>query len=1131
MNNLFIVGTNNANNSVNNLAETINSNIQYNNIYIEKLGGSSQNQINNVIMSSISVTNASINSLTEIVTSNTNDINTIIGGPTDVISPDLITARKKLVSHLGINLQTDIQTLSFLVDDVILINDTDGSNIETKIGDPKINNIKSNLSTLIGGSNNNISLKLGDPGVNFSSINTMIGGNDNIVNNLGNSINTVSLLNQIYPTKISIQDAISNIESMIGVSGSSSISQQLGNTGRENRSISTLIGGTSSISIYDSIVGSSGILNMIDGTTTDSGNINSKLTSQIQSIKGDSTQLSTAISVINNSLGSLGTLDIKVNNINSIIDGVINMNGLTSFTFTSAAHNSGKTISIIGNDGYSFNINTNGNSIPTGGAIILTNQTGSETITFINVSDPITSLNLLLQYLNTTYPVGSIIKSNTLSKLDLLKTLIGGTGKTLNEKTYNIQSLIGGTSTNITDQIGNPGTSSSIISNIGSTLISSQTSIQSCLDDISIILFNDTNFSTNLNNRIKTMNGSLDNGLFSLPSDSTYLTISSIYFDGNNGVNLDTNLGIYNINNISSINSIGTGNTFELLSSSGTLKLKNSSNNLISNANQMINYLTSMYPNTSTIAINSKDIITSINIMLGGSDDSSSRARIANIDRTILINPTGKITTDLRTIWDRISISTGATIEDSLNTINTLLDGTTSGSNVESRIETINSNLDGTGSGSNVESRITNIKNIIGNTGDIQSQLGTPDGNNDITLQNLIDGYTSNNLNIGLTNLRTKIDGSSGPILTNLGVNELSFNSYTGTTSQIFDSSSITILVNTTTIIINIGLDEYSYTVTSLIINNSIITFTGPTSNGPTPNKLLKLNYTGNDISNENAVANANELKSLLNSYFQVGSSITPGNLDSKLNIELNTIDGGVSSNIKDGLSGLDQIINSSSDLISGTNGTDFIVKSYTGIDSQIFASNPFSNSGSTTITVSIGAYNYTYNTGITTIVSNDTIRFVCNDKILLLQNNTGGSITGTDPQNLSNVLVGKLNIFVNGSILFAQNIKSKIDNISAIIGGTESDISKRLGDPIIGNTGISALIKPNDAINSIGIWNPTAISNFNNSVDIHSQIYNFLQLFNTSNFINNSDTKITFNLTGTPTSLVDLINMVNSTS
>jgi hypothetical protein len=93
-----------------------------------------------------------------------------------------------------------------------------------------------------------------------------------------------------------------SINAMIGTDSAQSLTAALGNSGAGNSSISALLGGTSTTPLYGQIVGSSGLFSMIDGTVTDSGNLETKLGAQTQAVQNGATQLSTAISGVDSSL-------------------------------------------------------------------------------------------------------------------------------------------------------------------------------------------------------------------------------------------------------------------------------------------------------------------------------------------------------------------------------------------------------------------------------------------------------------------------------------------------------------------------------------------------------------------------------------------------------------------------------------------------------------------------------------------------------------------------------------------------------------------------------------------------------------------------------------------------------------
>jgi hypothetical protein len=101
--------------------------------------------------------------------------------------------------------------------------------------------------------------------------------------------------------------------------------------------------------------------------------------------------------------------------------------------------------------------------------------------------------------------------------------------------------------------------------------------------------------------------------------------------------------------------------------------------------------------------------------------------------------------------------------------------------------------------------------------------------------------------------------------------------------------------------------------------------------------------------------------------------------------------------------------------------------------------------------------------------------------------------------------------------------INSAPSNLSSIIGGSGSDIASLLGDPTLGDSGISSLINAPSVVNTNSVFNE--LTGFQNATSINSQLNAFLALFNPSNLVSNV---ITFNITGQPTSLADLISMAS---
>jgi len=279
----------------------------------------------------------------------------------------------------------------------------------------------------------------------ISAVATILGGtNSDLYSNVGAVNSSLGGSGVTTLAKIGSLGSASSLFSMIGVTSLANLTAALGNTGAGNSAIAALLNGSIGTSLYALLVGSSGILNQIDGTTTDSGNVSGKLTTQIQALNSSATQLSTAISAANSSLGGSGTTITRINSANATLDGVRSLSGLSSFTVSTAATNSSGTISIMGNDGSagrSYSVDTSAGGInlgdgtggtapiANGATITLTHSDSGNTITFVNNSgSSITSASSLATYLANAYPVSAIIKANTNTKATALKSFLGGAG-------------------------------------------------------------------------------------------------------------------------------------------------------------------------------------------------------------------------------------------------------------------------------------------------------------------------------------------------------------------------------------------------------------------------------------------------------------------------------------------------------------------------------------------------------------------------------------------------------------------------------------------------------------------------------------------------------------------------------
>uniref|UniRef100_A0A6C0BFC4 Uncharacterized protein n=1 Tax=viral metagenome TaxID=1070528 RepID=A0A6C0BFC4_9ZZZZ len=240
----------------------------------------------------------------------------------------------------------------------------------------------------------------------------------------------------------------------------------------------------------------------------------------------------------------------------------------------------------------------------------------------------------------------------------------------MNSSSSNLKSIIGGTSSDLSSQLGDPGVNS-LISNIGG----STTSIQSALEAISNQLINSTSFSSSLSSSISTISTNLDNIISSLPSGYSYLTVvSSPVSDGVGGINITfLSAGTYNLDAITISNGISNGSTFSFVNGSNSLVLYNRSGSTFSTQGQMLKYLRSIYPISSYLSTDVSSIVNrSIKNLIGGSS-SVIRTRLGHVDSIILDDPTGVILTDLSTVRGYITSSPSSSIQSDIEQIKSTL--------------------------------------------------------------------------------------------------------------------------------------------------------------------------------------------------------------------------------------------------------------------------------------------------------------------------------------------------------------------------------------------------------------------------------------------------------------------------
>jgi hypothetical protein len=989
--------------------------------------------------------------------------------PTHVIANDLETARSLQVNTLGLTLQNDIETINSSVNGV-----STGSNLQTRIDD---------LSTLIGGTGLNLSDRLGNPGTSQTIIGNIGGSTTSVVsaitgikNNLGGSGAISNRVNAINST-------LDGVQSLSGLA-----TFKVSSPATNFNGIVSLIGNDGSAGQMYNIDTGSGGINLGDGTGGTTSIPNGGTFALINNIK--------TITFLNNSGGFITSANALTAYLSTAypVSFVIKV---TTNTKTTAL----KTF--LGGAGF----NAMGNATEIDNTLLLFP-------TSVISMDLMTARSLLL-----TFP------SSTLeTDIQTLNSLLNGVGSGSNLQnrignpvlggiSSNLATIIGGSASDIANQLGDPGDSKSLINNIDG----SNSSIQEALNSLSTLLFNNSNFGSSLSTQVNSLSTTVDNGLNSLPNNANYAVIGTVATsDGSGGVNLFITSGLglagnanYNLSGSTITNGLSNGGSFTLTNGSYGLVLNNRSGSTLTTQIQVLNYLTTMYPTGSRIAVGLSDkILGGVNSMLGGSG-SSTRVRIAKINAVLLQTPTGILATDLITARFLLVDSPSATLQTDIEIVNSMINGNTTGSTLQARIGEVDNLLVNTATGVITNDLITVRKMIVPNLGS--------------TTQT------------DISDVSTLLDGQgAGAFLTGGGGSGLIFISSSTPTSYLFTGNEVS--VNGSIVSISLGSSIYSFAVSSSdLLTGDVVTFV---SNEETI--ILSLSQ---EISNGNADANANDLQSLLSGLFQAGSYLTAGNLSSRIANVQRIIDGETSANLAIGLTQLgDKIDGLPGFTVNGLSGTNFIVTTYTGSASQIFGSNAFNNNGtSTLISVTLGTDTYTYdNTGITNLGGYAQIVFSNNGRYFIISNNTGTPITASTDQQLTDLIISMLNSsFISGCQLVATNFSARVgsptvnssaSNLANVIGGPASDLANRLGDPVGGTQGLSGLIQAQSASNGAGIW--TDLGSFQNTTNLSDQLNSFLALFSTNQLTNTSATSITFTLSGSPpTSLADLISKATSIS
>ena len=387
------------------------------------------------------------------------------------------------------------------------------------------------------------------------------------------------------------------------------------------------------------------------------------VTTQVSGLTGSSlaatdlyTESGTLFSRVSGSVG--GDITTGLGRANGALDGVAGMEGITTLTITSAAVNpSGNIVRMIFDDG-NYDLDATGLTVANNGTFKLTN-TNTNTITLINRSGgSLVGQAGVLAYLSATnYPVGQVIKRNTLSKSTALETLIGGAAKGSTQRILAIDALLG------------------------------------------------TVTGSDINTKVTNLLYQMDQGVSAMPTAITSMTVSTKAVAGTgNRVEIVFNDGTpaqtYRLADGSI--SIASGSTFDLLEVGGgtkTLTLYNRSGGALATQAAFVEYLQNLYPTAAVISPNDTTIVAAVNALLGGTAVGV-RSRAAAIWGLLKATPVTDVSTDLASLRTYIVGTPGATLQDDLNILAQALTGAdaSSGSTLQSRIASSNGPQDGVSS-------------------------------------------------------------------------------------------------------------------------------------------------------------------------------------------------------------------------------------------------------------------------------------------------------------------------------------------------------------------------------------------------------------------------------------------------
>lgn len=442
------------------------------------------------------------------------------------------------------------------------------------------------------------------------------------------------------------------------------------------------------------------------------------------------------------SISSQKTLhDISTNIKNKITDEVEMSSDIEYFTVADAFSFYGSIVSVSLNlNGSSTSTFTYSFGAPINNGSSIKFEDLDKFVTFISTSSTaINNTATLVLHLDSRYPFGSVYSRDVKGNLDGLNTSLDEiNGSNIRSKLGTIRSIVtttpGSSLTTDLNTVKSKLTLSDesieqkiteIMYNVGSH---TSTTLAGKITDVQKLISGST--ASSIFSSVTSLKTEIDDTVVSLPGNQTKFTVTSI----NDGTPIQMSLtfpddtsysGVYNI--IKS--DVGSNYEFSAVGTKGNVVFINTSATGISSTD-LFSYISSLYPLNKTYSINISDNINSAKLMVGGNLNTLV-SRIAQIDRQILITPTGKISDDLVTLRSKISSSLGNSIDVDVQNVRNLV--TTSHS-------------------SSLDVDIQNVRNLIGGSNQsLNLLIGNPSvSRSTSTLFNMVGGYSESTNNLGL---------------------------------------------------------------------------------------------------------------------------------------------------------------------------------------------------------------------------------------------------------------------------------------------------------------------------------------------------------------------------------------------